>query len=617
MTMAVRRSSPLPLGSALLAGLLLAAPRHADALNLDDRGEMRLGMRAYTAVRVGTERMGGDDNPLTFPDSPAGHVRQHRYFLELKLDHNVTRLATTGHGLGRLFGWLDPTKLRYSLQYRGEGEGIYDYGPSEFQHGFRTTAAFKQDLPDLDLSAIGGPNLSPDLPEEFVRRRVDRIRRVARQRHRLFLAYLDVERGPVFVRVGRQILAWGETDVFRLLDNINPLDDGFGGFLIALDERRIPLDMVRASYHFTSIGPLADAFFEAFGGLGNRVATIPGIPNGSPWMPAGLGAPNKALARPAERPDKEDFRGGFRFVFNHRDVTYSLAHYWTYLDVPGVTFRLPVGFAGFNNEIVALQRMPRTPITGASATFPVPSWYAVVRSEVAYFHNEPLNRQGRGDSADAAFPPGTPQYRRLLREHNTEGGLNPFVYPGFLDTTRTTPFQGTMLQRDSFNMALGLDVNRFIRRLNPGQTFFFTTQFFYKHVFDSPGDLVLPVPSHNIPVADSLLAVGKDAPLSGCPGPRGTKRSCRLQPRLLAIPDDQFLHTFLVSTSYRGGKVVPSFAMFYDWAGAFLFQPGVTLVRDPFRFVFDYTRINAGIGTGRLAALRDRDNVRFQVEYVF
>ena len=66
-------------------------------------------------------------------------------------------------------------------------------------------------------------------------------------RNRLFLAYLDFEKGPLFLRLGRQNLAWGETDVFRLLDNINPLDDSFGGFFIALDERRVPLAMVRSS----------------------------------------------------------------------------------------------------------------------------------------------------------------------------------------------------------------------------------------------------------------------------------------------------------------------------------------------------------------------------------
>ena len=71
-----------------------------------------------------------------------------------------------------------------------------------------------------------------------------------------------------------------------------------------------------------------------------------------------------------------------------------------------------------------------------------------------------------------------------------------------------------------------------------------------------------------------------------------------------------------MSTSYYGGRVVPSYSMFYDWQGSILLQPGVMLVRDPFRYVFDYTRIE-GPPTGQIGTLRDRDNVRVQVEYVF
>jgi hypothetical protein len=197
-------------------------------------------------------------------------LRQHRYFLELKLDHDIRRLATTTMGAARLFGWLDPDTLKYSLQYRGEGEGIYDYGPDEFHHQYSKTLEVLNDVPDI--ASLG---LSPRIPPELARRRVSKLRRIARQRHRFFLGYLDVEKGPIFVRVGRQILAWGETDVFRLLDNINPLDDSFGGFFIALDERRLPLDMIRSSYHFASIGPLHDAFLEGFAATGNKVSTFP------------------------------------------------------------------------------------------------------------------------------------------------------------------------------------------------------------------------------------------------------------------------------------------------------------------------------------------------------
>src|SRR5438445_7512296 len=126
MTTATRRHAR----RLLLAGLVLGAiARPACALTLDDRGEMRLGLRAYTAARIGTEKMGGSDDPLSFPNSAAGHLRQHRYFLELKLDHDVRRLAKTSYGLARLFDCIDPNTLRYSPEYRGERAAIYHYGP--------------------------------------------------------------------------------------------------------------------------------------------------------------------------------------------------------------------------------------------------------------------------------------------------------------------------------------------------------------------------------------------------------------------------------------------------------------------------------------------------------
>jgi hypothetical protein len=257
----------------------------AHALVLDDRGEMRLGMRAYTAVRIGTETMGGDSDPLTFPGSGAGHIRQHRYFLELKLDHDIRRLAKTGWGVARAFDWLDPDTLRYSLQYRGEGEGIYDYGPDEFHHQYTKTLAVENDVPNIP--ALG---LSSKVPPEFARQRVDRLRRIARQRHRFFLGYIDFEKGPVFIRIGRQILA-----------GARPTSSAARQHQSARRLVRRVLHRARraaaAARHgarqlsLPSIGPIHDSFLEGFVALGNKVSTFPGIPPGSPWEPGALGHP--------------------------------------------------------------------------------------------------------------------------------------------------------------------------------------------------------------------------------------------------------------------------------------------------------------------------------------
>ena len=60
----------------------------------------------------------------------------------------------------------------------------------------------------------------------------------------------------------------------------------------------------------------------------------------------------------------------------------------------------------------------------------------------------------------------------------------------------------------------------------------------------------------------------------------------------------------------------PGLSMFYDWQGMLLFQPSLRFVRDPWRFIVDYTTINSGVFRGEIGFVRDRSNVRFQVEYV-
>ncbi len=632
--MARRRFARLLMTGGLGALAVLSGTRPALALNIDDRGEMRLGMRAYTAVRIGSEYVGGEDNPLNWPESGAGHLRQNRYFLQLSWDHDLTRTAKSGWGLARPFGLLNPSLLKYTLEYRFEGEGLYDWGPREYKHQFASQEAFRADLPNVNIPGL--VNTTNRLDPRYIKERVERLRRNARVRNRLFLAYLDFEKGPLFLRLGRQVLAWGETDVFRLLDNINPLDDSFGGFFIALDERRVPIVMARGSWQLGSFGPIEDAFVEGFVAQGNKVATNPGIPPGSPWSPSGIARPNQAIRQVIDTPDATEVRGGAKLTFTAKDITFNLAHYYTYLDVPGTQFRLPgqvqlpgetapSNTARFGNEIRAFQRFPRVAITGGSLTFPLTALYTIVRSEVAYFKDQPFSRQGTGDTFDAFALDngrGTPGTRRLIAAGNTEGGVNPFVYPRFLATGRRFPLWGSVLTRDSFNMSIGFDINRFVRQLNPTQTFFISTQLFYKHIFDSPGDLVLPVPFRNLPVSPRIPVIGNpnnpNNPLpgvGGC-GPRGRKRPCQLSPRLLPLKDDQFLQTLLITTAYSGGRIVPFLGMFYDWVGGVVVQPGVTLVRDPFRFTVDYTSVTS-VAAQQFGAVRDKDNVRFQVEFVF
>ena len=632
----------------LSTGLLLLWGAAAQALTLDDRGEMRLGMRAYSNVRINAEAQRGTDDPLSFPRSGLGHLRQHRYFMQLKFDHDLKRIGQQYGWAWLLGGWMNPDLFKYSLQYRGEGEGIYDYGSQEWSSR-KSLDNFRSDLPTN--AALG---LDPVVCNHKLKRkdgtidsycdeRIRKLRRIARQRHTFFAGYLDYAKGPVSVRIGRQSLSWGETDVFQLIDHINPIDNGFGGFLLGLDERRIPLDMVEATYRFGEIGPSSDTFLEGFVAQGNRVGQSPGIPNGSAWSPGGIGSPNIQIRQKTETPDRWDVRGGARLVGNVGNATVSVAHYWTYFDIPAARYTLPgpsncndadpntpsalnIPTPKYCNPLVAHVQNPRVPITGGSISFPVPSLASIVRSEMAYNWGEPFNRQGRGNSADASAAPGTPGYQRLVDANNIYGGLDPFVWPRFLDINRKNRVEGRALRLNTINAALGLDVNRLIPWLNADGTSFLTMQLFYKHVFDSPGDLILPVPYSNALVDPKTFIVGRDG--IGCKTKSGAKRSCRLQPRFFHLNDNQFTNTVLFAPFGLLGQaktipglnlavqLSPVIAVLYDWQGAYVIQPGISLTRAPFTFVMDYSFIG-GAPTGQIGNLRDRDNVRIQAEFAF
>ena len=146
----------------------------------------------------------------------------------------------------------------------------------------------------------------------------ERLRHLGTDRERLFQAFLEGNVGDLFVRVGRQNLSWGETDAFQLLDHINPIDSSFGGFLISLDERRVPLDMLMSNYYLGDMGPITEAHLEGFVAIDNTVGYYPGTPAGSPWALPSLGAPSNTTEHFLIRPARTvgNARGGFQLKFN-------------------------------------------------------------------------------------------------------------------------------------------------------------------------------------------------------------------------------------------------------------------------------------------------------------
>jgi hypothetical protein len=618
---------------------------------LDEKGEISLGVRTYTAARIGSEdtnvvicnRAGGKTicggsnggaappapqvfTSMTFPVSAAGHLRQNRFYAEVEFDHDLSRLLREGFGPLALLNDTPLTfrKFKYHLVYRGEAEGIYDYGPAEYRTAYQY------------YNKILVPDFSGNTPP--IGRDRKRLRKYGVQRQRFFQGYGETQVGQLLVRFGRQILSWGETDAFRLLDNINPLDDSFGGFLIPLDERRVPLDMLRLNYFVGEVGPLYEVYVEGYAAIDEQVGFEPGVPVGSPWALPNLGAPSAVVQSVRTHPQRvvKDTRGGFQVKFNATlpgvdEATFGIAHYYTYFDTPAVqTFtnsQFPLAIEsgpGTNFLALAVQSAPRVQVTGATSTFALPADWArtlglsgepIFRTELAHFHGEPRFTQAQLDPfvyATGSCSGGAVLSDGQLCTGNftcAEFATNPATGKReCVRTVATGPRTG-----DSWNFVLGIDHNQFIRVLNPDQSFFISTQFFYKHLNAAqprvqlprqrPGVFngeVLPVPQYNI--NPPFLA-----PTAGA-----------AQSVFVHNPIDQFLQTLLITTSYYSGQVTPTLTLVYEWSGAWAVIPELTLSRDPFRFNIGYNYLFASTlkGGAGVSLLRDRDNVIFQIEYV-
>jgi Protein of unknown function (DUF1302) len=597
----------------LLCVTLTVLPRRTQAIFLDKDGNMSLGVRAYVNARVGTEQTDKsiikDESGFTlldsqtFPLSAAGHVRQNRAFIEIKLKHNLDRLVKEGAGPLALINQL-PFKIRglkYYLTFRGEGEGIYDWGPREFSTADQYIIPGPGVNPD-EVTLASNPIAAPRGPggvcpvssaDPQCRRVVDvlearrNLRKFGTDRERLFEAFVEGSVGDLFVRVGRQILSWGETDGFRLLDQINPIDSSFGGFLISLDERRVPLDMLRVQYNLGDFGPVTDSYVEMYGAIDNKVGFSPGTPAGSPWTLPNLGKPSATTETFVVTPKRtfRDIRGGGRVVWNMYDATFSLAHYYTYFDTPALQVLVPRGFplATFSDgySAHAYESAPLVQVSGGTTTFALPQFYTIVRSELAYFKDEPHFRQSR---------------------------IDPFVFHGYSTSDITT---GGRELGDSINYVLGFDINRYIRFLNPNQTFLISTQLFYKHLFQYTTRGTTPFENTNVFEGEVLPVPEKNI------APAGSPALGAVEPSFIHEPQDQLLQTLFIGTSYRSGTVNPGFTLFYDWSGSIVYQPAIQFQHDPWRFEMSYSILDAGRlkGASGTSLLRDRDNIEFKFEY--
>jgi len=170
------------------------------------------------------------------------------------------------------------------------------------------------------------------------------------QTHFLKEAYIDIELldSSLWLRLGKQSIVWGKTELFRTTDQFNPQDLALAT-LPSLEESRIALWAARAVYSLWSVGPLEDvrielaANLDVFEGADFGQCGEPYTVNAACNLRAGLfahGISGFGLAGATKPPDWwNEIRGlevGFRAEWRWDRFSFALTDFYGFDDFPYV-----------------------------------------------------------------------------------------------------------------------------------------------------------------------------------------------------------------------------------------------------------------------------------------
>lgn len=531
---------------ALLASLVFVLTsfvtvRTTRAIFLDEHRTIQLSGVFYNQLRFRTT-----DSRRFNSKVSSWNMLQHRYFVDPQLLVQVQPWIKNLPFGEDILDALQIEDARFFFNPRFEYDGVYDYGPDIFRDRINP----RQHPANISNTKLQKGN-----------------------RLQLFEVYSDFRLLKFLnLRIGRQNLSWGETDAFRLLDRINPLDSGFGGFLIPLDERRRPLVMVRATVGLGDY-PQWDLYNTALEMFFSPDKRLPaGAPGSTPWgvqgtskagFPPTLVGNLRGRTRGPNQLDRPNLnfkssRMGIRLMWTWSDISFSLAHISTYPDGATQALRL-----NRDKDLPTDQQtkpgikllFPNMQITGMTATTPLTALnlnYTVLRTEIAGFFGEPF----------------------FIEKQNFRLGV-------------------PVPKRNVIRGVIGLDHNQWLTFLNPANTFAFTGQHFYTGIQGSASSLKIPIQRK--------------------PG------------KYIDLDRNSYVTTFGVNTLYSAAyffnisQIQPSITYLYDWEGSWLFQPSLTFLRDPFRFRIEYSylegRFNGSLGSG-IGLQKDKDNLAFRIDYL-
>lgn len=349
-------------------------------------------------------------------------------------------------------------EAKYYFLREGRAFGLFSTGPVE----------------DATLTVIGRGvydslyDIGDAFSEKFSRQEKEK----RKFEYKLREAYVDLAIPPLALRIGRQQVTWGETDNFRALDVINPLDLRWHWSREAWEDVRIPIWLVRAVYDIGKFGPLDESFVEGiwipWDFQRNKATADPR----RPWAFIGHGlrtVANSAIIGgqlydlQVERRDRKPDRGlessqvGLRFKGIWGGIDFSLNYLYLLSADTGVKLRpdltslsnepTPSGAAGTVRSVINTVN-PRSQVIGVAANYSEEYYTrAVFRVEAALTTGVPVR-----------FASTVP--RSLDPDRNL-----------FATARRSV-------------LMLAFDRPTWIRPLNKIRTFFLTSQIFWRYYLD-------------------------------------------------------------------------------------------------------------------------------------
>jgi len=273
-------------------------------------------------------------------------------------------------------------------------------------------------------------------------------------------------------RIGRQQIVWGRTDLFRVLDVINPVDFSRHNIYDELEDIRIPMGIFNMEYRAGATGAFEDLNFQGIYKFENFRPNNLGQ-GGEPYAILGAGNfframnncwdngctvwnfPNSGLAvdfpthalgiRQANKPDANDYGVRIEGVMNGVGFSFNMLRYTSQMPslrggINGDNPFTPPAESQFHPYALAFDiDFPRLTMVGASADFYIDSLKSAFRVEVAHTSGE--------------------EFPNTLREQ---------LYS----------------ESDVVRWVIGIDRSTFIPFLNKNRAFLLSLQVFGQHLLD-------------------------------------------------------------------------------------------------------------------------------------